>query len=171
MYNQDVLICLVSIEGDSSGDEHYKAIQHLSKGQTAFRGDNYLLSLLNKLEFNGLRFIVFPLLTFSRYILWFHNMAEILDYLVQIFKTQILRAGKLPAYPTSKQYVPEMLVGDPYCPFKADVWYLDQMLNADMDTEVKGFVEKIKSVSWTNSMQVFDEYMNKSTEVMGLPSY
>ncbi len=34
-------------------------------------------------------------------------------------------------------------IHDPYCPFKADVWYLGQMLHLDMDTEVKGFVEKV----------------------------
>ncbi len=36
---------------------------------------------------------------------------------------------------------PEMAVDDPYCPFKADVWYLGRMLS---DTQSNGFVENVK---------------------------
>ncbi|PBL04461.1 hypothetical protein ARMGADRAFT_1158253 [Armillaria gallica] len=49
IYNQDVLIRLISIDGDATGDDHYEAIRRLSQGQTAFRGDNYALPLLNEL--------------------------------------------------------------------------------------------------------------------------
>ncbi|PBK60619.1 hypothetical protein ARMSODRAFT_854381, partial [Armillaria solidipes] len=80
IYNQDVLVRVVSIEGDA----HYEALRRLSAGQTAFRGDNHALPLLNEFEFNGLRFVIFPLLSFG-YIPWFYNVDEILDYLVQIF--------------------------------------------------------------------------------------
>ncbi len=52
-----------------------------------------------------------------------------------------VRAGRSGEY--AREYAPEMIVCDPYCPFKADVWYLGQMLHLDMDTEVKGFVEKV----------------------------
>ncbi|KAK0452721.1 uncharacterized protein EV420DRAFT_1558159 [Desarmillaria tabescens] len=48
--------------------------------------------------------------------------------------------GRMGEY--AQEYALEMLVGDPYCPFKVDVWYLGQMLNNDMNTEVKGFIEK-----------------------------
>ncbi|KAG7443962.1 uncharacterized protein BT62DRAFT_1008647 [Guyanagaster necrorhizus] len=41
--------------------------------------------LLDELEFNGLRFVIFPLLSIG-YISWFYNVHEMLDYLVQIFK-------------------------------------------------------------------------------------
>ncbi len=27
----------------------------------------------------------------------------------------------------ARKYAPEMLTGEPYCPFKADVWYLSRM--------------------------------------------
>ncbi|KAG7443937.1 uncharacterized protein BT62DRAFT_901657 [Guyanagaster necrorhizus] len=216
LHNQDVVIRLISIDGDATGDEHYKAIQRLCKGQTAFRGDNCALPLLNELEFNGLRFVVFPLLSDGGYIPWFYNVDEILDYLMQVFKgvkfchdnliahldldsdnilfnflgglrepdgtteTDVtgpfrshfpiryyindfetavcfdedsdpssrkitglpnVRVGRIGEY--AREYAPEMLVGDPYCPFKADVWYLGRMLNTDMDREVKGFLEKV----------------------------
>ncbi|KAK0224394.1 hypothetical protein EDD85DRAFT_941073 [Armillaria nabsnona] len=253
IHNQDVLIRLISIDGDATGDEHYKAIRRLSQGQTAYRGDNYALPLLNELNFNGLRFIVFPLLSIG-YIPWFYNVAEILDYLVQVFKgvkfchdnliahldldsdnilfnfcggrtmpdgntesdatgpfrshfpiryyvndfeTAVcfdkdsdpasrkitglpnVRAGRMGQY--GREYAPEMLTGDPYCPFKADVWYLGRMLHRDMEEAVKGFVEKhLKSLrddfsfedvfgkSFTQDtiqsediIHVFDEYTGK----------
>ncbi|SJL13906.1 uncharacterized protein ARMOST_17356 [Armillaria ostoyae] len=232
IHNQDVLIRLISINGDATGDEHYKAIRRLSQGQTAYRGDNYALPLLNELEFNGLRFVVFPLLSIG-YIPWFYNVDEILDYLVQVFKgvkfchdnliahldldsdnilfnflgartmltgirnlmplvhfdlislsdtistiskpqfvsmrTQILGVGKLLAYPptdwvqlkdTIVGNTPEMLTGDPYCPFKADVWYLGRMLHRNMEEAVKGFVEKhLKSLRDDFS---FDDVFGKS---------
>ncbi|PBK60620.1 hypothetical protein ARMSODRAFT_897708, partial [Armillaria solidipes] len=211
IHNQDVLIRLISIDGDATGDEHYKAIRRLSQGQTAYRGDNYALPLLNELEFNGLRFVVFPLLSIG-YIPWFYNVDEILDYLVQVFKgvkfchdnliahldldsDNILfnflgartmpdgntesdatgpfrshfpiryyindfetanrkitglpnvRVGRIGQY--GREYAPEMLAGDAYCPFKADVWYLGRMLHRDMDEAVKGFVEKV-GFFWNN---------------------
>ncbi|KAG7443949.1 uncharacterized protein BT62DRAFT_305933 [Guyanagaster necrorhizus] len=215
IHNQDVLIRLVSIDGDVTADEHYEAIQRLSAGQSAFRGDNYTLPLLNELEFNGLKFVVFPLLSLgAAYMPWFYNVAEILDYLMQVFKgvkfchdnliahldldsDNILynfagarmqpnevvesnvtgpfrshfpiryyitdfemavcfdkdsdpasrkitglpndRVGRAGEY--DREYAPEMLLSEPYCPFKVDVWYLGRMLNIDMDTEVKGFIE------------------------------
>ncbi|SJL07151.1 uncharacterized protein ARMOST_10494 [Armillaria ostoyae] len=83
IHNQDVLIRLVSIDGDITGNEHYEALRRLSEGQTAFRGDNHSLPLLNELEFNGLKFAVFPLLS-PVCIPWFYNVDEILDYLLQI---------------------------------------------------------------------------------------
>ncbi len=52
-----------------------------------------------------------------------------------------VRVGRIGQY--GREYAPEMLVDEPYCPFKADVWYLGWMLNFDMDTNVKGFVEKV----------------------------
>ncbi|SJL07145.1 uncharacterized protein ARMOST_10488 [Armillaria ostoyae] len=78
-----------------------------------------------------------------------------------------------------------MLVGDPYCPFKADVWYLGRMLDNDLGAEVKGFVEKhIKifqedftfdnvfgkyfsqeSTQNNQTMQSFEEYIDKINEV------
>ncbi|KAG7443948.1 uncharacterized protein BT62DRAFT_1032743 [Guyanagaster necrorhizus] len=177
---------------DATGDEHYKAIQWLCKGQTAFWGDNYTLPLLNELEFNRLRFIIFPLLSIGD-ILWFYNVDEILDYLVQIFKGvkfchdnliahldldsdnilfNFLGGRREPAEDTEtdvtgpfqshfpiqyyinnfetedldpssrkitglsndcvgrageydREYALEMLLSEPYCPFKVDVWYLD----------------------------------------------
>ncbi|KAG7443966.1 uncharacterized protein BT62DRAFT_1008652 [Guyanagaster necrorhizus] len=36
IHNHDVLIRLVSIDGDSSGDEHYEALRRLSAGPAAF---------------------------------------------------------------------------------------------------------------------------------------
>ncbi|KAK0452740.1 uncharacterized protein EV420DRAFT_1645590 [Desarmillaria tabescens] len=56
-----------------------------------------------------------------------------------------VRVGRMGEY--AREYAPEMLVGDPYCPFKVDVWYLGRMLNADMYTEVKGFIKKVWSIS------------------------
>ncbi|PBK60618.1 hypothetical protein ARMSODRAFT_722197 [Armillaria solidipes] len=87
IHNQDVVIRLISIDGDATGDEHYKAIRRLSAGPTAFRGDNHALPLLNELEFNGLRFVVFPLLSIGGpWLPWYYNADEILDYLSQIFQ-------------------------------------------------------------------------------------
>ncbi|KAK0224395.1 hypothetical protein EDD85DRAFT_1027886 [Armillaria nabsnona] len=207
IYNQDVLIRLVSIEGNATGDAHYEALRRLSTGQTAFRGDNYAIPLLNELEFNGLRFVVFPLLSFG-YIPWFYNVDEILDYLAQIFtgikfchdnlfahldldsdniqfnflelgrnltglwnlmspghfghifpfdiismtsiwrsasiRTRILEPGKSPAYQTYEW---------------ADVWYLGRMLNSDMDTEVRGFIEK--QLKATREDASFDDVFGK----------
>ncbi|PBK60629.1 hypothetical protein ARMSODRAFT_1026368 [Armillaria solidipes] len=182
IHNQDVLIRLISIGGDATGDEHYEAIRRLSTGQTAFRRDNYALPLLNEFEFNGLRFVVFPLLTLGGYMPWFYNVDEILDYFMQIFKgvkfchdnliahldldgDNILynssggrevsdetteynvagpfrshfpiryyindfetatrkitglpnvRVGRIGQY--GREYAPEMLINEPYCPFKA----------------------------------------------------
>ncbi len=52
-----------------------------------------------------------------------------------------VRVGRMGQY--GREYAPEMLTGDPYCPFKADVWYLGRMLHRDMEEAVKGFVEKV----------------------------
>ncbi|KAK0215271.1 hypothetical protein EDD85DRAFT_962810 [Armillaria nabsnona] len=57
-----------------------------------------------------------------------------------------------------------MLVDKPYCPFKADMWYLGWMLNFDMDTNVKGFVEK-DTIQTKEIVQEFDEDMGKFNEV------
>ncbi|KAK0442410.1 hypothetical protein EV421DRAFT_1710862 [Armillaria borealis] len=220
IHNQDVVIRLISIDGDATGDEHYKAIRHLSAGPTAFRGDNHALPLLNELEFNGLRFVVFPLLSIGGpWLPWYYNADEVLDYLSQIFQVYTgvkfchdnliahldldgdnilcnfqghrtqpdgtfdlsivgpfrshfpvryyindfetavcfdkdsdpasrkitglpnIRVGRIGQY--GREYAPEMFIDEPYCPFKADVWYLGRMLNFCMDINVKGFVEKV----------------------------
>ncbi len=52
-----------------------------------------------------------------------------------------VRVGRIGQY--DREYAPEMLVDEPYCPFKADVWYLGRMLNIDMVTNIKGLVEKV----------------------------
>ncbi|KAK0442399.1 hypothetical protein EV421DRAFT_2035874 [Armillaria borealis] len=204
VHNQDVLIRLVSIDGDVNGDEHYEAIRRLSAGQSPFRGDNYALPLLNELEFNGLRFVVF---TMGGYISWFYtgvkfchdNLIAHLDldsdntlfnylggrmvpdntptvgvtgpfrshfpirYYINGFETAVcfdkdsdLASRKITGPPDvrvgrtegeyARECAPEMLTGEPYCPFKADVWYLGRMLHIHMDTEVKGFVEKYLKV-------------------------
>lgn len=94
-----------------------------------------------------------------------------------------VRVGRVGEY--GREYAPEMLVGDPYCPFKADVWYLGRMLDNDLGAEVKGFVEKhIKifqedftfdnvfgkyfsqeSTQNNQTMQSFEEYIDKINEV------
>lgn len=93
--------------------------------------------------------------------------------------------GRIGQY--GREYAPETLIDEPYCPFKADVWYLGRMLNFDMDINIKGFVEKhLKAIREDFSfdevfgkyfardtiqteeiMQVFDEYMGKFNEVEG----
>ncbi|KAG7443959.1 uncharacterized protein BT62DRAFT_921595 [Guyanagaster necrorhizus] len=167
----DILIHLISIDGNTTGDEHYKALQQLSTGH-------------------------------ATYMPWFYNIAKILDYLMQVFKTAVCfdedsdpssrkltglsneyvgRAGEY-----AREYALEMLVNEPYCPFKADMWYLGQMLNADMDREVKGFIEKHlkalhedflfddmfrkyfaqNTIQSEQIMQAFDEYIDKVNEII-----
>ncbi|KAK0442409.1 hypothetical protein EV421DRAFT_1950605 [Armillaria borealis] len=68
-----------------------------------------------------------------------------------------LRVGRIGQY--AREYAPEMLTNEPYCPFKADVWYLGRMLNSDMDTEVRGFIEK--QLKATREDASFDDVFGK----------
>ncbi|KAK0452731.1 uncharacterized protein EV420DRAFT_1645582 [Desarmillaria tabescens] len=112
IHNQDILIHLISIDGDTTGDKHYEALQCLSQGQTAFRGNNYSLPLLDELKFNGLQFVIFPLLSI-RYILWFYNVDEILNYLMQVFK--------------SVKFCHDNLIAHLVCTIFNDLHYIDNL--------------------------------------------
>ncbi|PBL00040.1 hypothetical protein ARMGADRAFT_527950 [Armillaria gallica] len=72
-----------------------------------------------------------------------------------------VRVSRIGQY--GREYTPEMLVDEPYCPFKADVWYLGRTLNIDMVTNIKGFVEKhLKAVCKDFSFdEVFGEHFSQ----------
>ncbi|KAK0462948.1 kinase-like domain-containing protein [Desarmillaria tabescens] len=86
IHNQDVIIRLVAIEGDTSGDQHVQALERLSTGIRTYEASNPTLPVLNQLTFSGFHFIVFPYVYLAKHLPWFYNCGEILDFVMQLCK-------------------------------------------------------------------------------------
>ncbi|SJL08522.1 uncharacterized protein ARMOST_11886 [Armillaria ostoyae] len=85
-FNCDVLIRLVSIDGDVTGSEHWCILDRLSIGDVSYRGNNHTVPVLQTLEFEGLRFAVFPLMWPHSFALWFWDIGEFVQFIFQILE-------------------------------------------------------------------------------------
>ncbi|KAK0462595.1 uncharacterized protein EV420DRAFT_1525773 [Desarmillaria tabescens] len=83
-WNQDVILRLISIDGDISGVEHHLALKRLSTGEDSFRGRNHALPVLQELKYEGLTFVVFPMMWSAHRLWWFYDLGEILDFVLQV---------------------------------------------------------------------------------------
>ena len=87
--NQDVLIRLISVDGDECSQRHIDAIRRLATGEVALRGDNHVLPVLDQIKIGTMLFAVLPLMTPSDLLPWFHDYYEVFDFVTQVLQVRI----------------------------------------------------------------------------------
>lgn len=75
------------------------AIRRLATGEVALRGDNHVLPVLHWIEFAPvlheiafpkMTFAVFPLMSGSEYVPWFHDYHEVFEYIKQVLQVSLM---------------------------------------------------------------------------------
>lgn len=103
MFDCDVLIRIVSIDGDITGNEHWRILDWLSIGDVSYRGNNHAVPVLQTLTFQGLHFAVFPLMWPHNLAPWFWNVGKLIEFLFQIIEVRFFKS--LPWYVYSNSIV------------------------------------------------------------------
>jgi hypothetical protein len=84
--------------GKDLGERHCAALDRLTTGDAALRGDNHVVPVLHKIYHEDKTFFVFPLMANGYEYPWYFVFPEVLDVVKQILEASIFSLIQDPIY-------------------------------------------------------------------------